>query len=84
MTRLGHISFFGIALINISYALTVKSVGADLSSPAASWLLVTGAVTMPLVCYLSSVKMSFRHLFPIPVISLVVGIGLVLYGVLTR
>jgi hypothetical protein len=33
-------------------------------------LLVAGAVLMPLVCYLAAWKKPLRHLFPLPVLSL--------------
>lgn len=72
MARLGHISFFGIAFINLAYALTF-AVANSLASPYASTLLILGAITMPLVCFLSAYKKKFRHLFFIPILSLVIG-----------
>jgi hypothetical protein len=42
-------------------------------------LFLVGAATMPAVCYLSAFRQGFRHLFPIPVLSLIVGAGLFLY-----
>jgi hypothetical protein len=75
MTRLGHISFFGLGFINLAYALTISQLnipGNELSSA----LLIVGALTMPLVCYLSAFKKTFRHLFPVPVISLVLGVSI--------
>lgn len=72
MARLGHISFFGIAFINLAYALTL-AVSKSLASSYASTLFILGAITMPLVCFLSAYKKKFRHLFFIPVLSLVIG-----------
>jgi hypothetical protein len=72
MVRLGHISFFGIALINLAYALSL-TVASNLASAYASVLFIFGAITMPLVCFLSAYKKKFRHLFFIPVLSLVIG-----------
>lgn len=72
MARLAHISFFGIAFINLAYALTL-AVYNSLTSPYASTLFILGAITMPLVCFLSAYKKKFRHLFFIPVLSLVIG-----------
>jgi hypothetical protein len=76
MIRLGHISFFGLGLINILFSLTVVALGLS-HSRALAWssaLLIAGAVAMPLVCYLAAWRMSLRQLFPIPVACLVSGV----------
>jgi len=70
MTRLGHISFFGIGFINLGYAFTVASFDHVTFSPIIGYLLITGAISMPLICFLSAYKINFRHLFPLPVLSL--------------
>ena len=70
LMRLGHISFFGIAFLNLAYANTVWLLGPASHVPLASMLLVAGAVLMPLVCYLAAWKKPLRHLFPLPVLSL--------------
>ncbi len=72
MVRLGHISFFGLGLINILFALTVSALDLP-ASRALSWssaLLITGAIAMPIVCYLAAWRMNLRQLFPIPVACL--------------
>jgi len=81
LTRLAHISFFGIGFINLGYALSIRT----FALPATFWssrLLVMGAISMPLVCYLAAWKQPIRHLFFIPVVSLVLGVGLFLVQVL--
>lgn len=70
LMRLGHISFFGIAFLNLAYANTVWLLGPASHVPLASMLLVAGAMLMPLVCYLAAWKKPFRHLFALPVVSL--------------
>lgn len=70
LMRLGHISFFGIAFLNLAYAGTVWLLGPASHVRAASLLLVAGAVLMPLVCYLAAWRKPLRHLFPLPVLSL--------------
>lgn len=70
LIRLGHISFFGIAFLNLAYANTVWLLGADSHVPEASVLLAAGAVLMPLVCYLAAWRKPLCHLFPLPVLSL--------------
>ena len=79
LARLGHISFFGLAIINFAFFFTVEwlfSNGgqANLVLNLASWLLVAGALAMPTVCYLSAWKKPLRHLFFIPVSLLIAGV----------
>lgn len=73
MARLGHISFFGIALINLTYSLSIAVFKVQLATPYPSYLFIAGAITMPLICFLSAYKKNFRHLFPVPVLCLVAG-----------
>ncbi|MBI5094463.1 MAG: hypothetical protein HZB26_18755 [Candidatus Hydrogenedentes bacterium] len=54
---------------------------------AAQWsshLLILGAITMPLVCYLSAFIKPFRHLFFIPVTSLILAVAFLIIGVLFK
>lgn len=80
LMRLGHISFFGIAFLNLAYANTVALLGGDADVPAAPMLLVAGAITMPLVCYLAAWKKPLRHLFPVPVLSLLGAVAALIGG----
>jgi len=73
MARLGHISFFGIALINLTYSLSVTVFNVKMTNFYPSYLFVAGAITMPVVCFLAAYKKFFRHLFFIPVLCLIVG-----------
>jgi len=89
MLRLGHISFFGLGFINLAFALTTAhldlgATGTETAARWCSWLFIVGAVTMPLLCFLSAYHRGFRHLFFIPVGSLVAGAGILLIGVLPR
>ena len=79
MVRLGHISFFGLALINFAYATSVRLLDRTAVGPWPSRLFIVGAATMPLICYLSAYRKPFRHLFPIPVVALLAGAGLFIY-----
>jgi hypothetical protein len=76
MLRLGHISFFGLGLINLSYALTFRTLEMVAPKPA-SILLIVGAIGMPAVCLLSAVRESFRRLFFIPVVSIIAATAIV-------
>ena len=73
MLRLGHISFFGLGFINLAFALSVRVLEIDDGIVWPSRLFILGAVTMPALCYLSAVKDVFRHLFFIPVLSVIGG-----------
>jgi hypothetical protein len=73
MVRLAHVAFFGLAFVNLAYALSVRALGIQHPGAWPSYLFIVGAVTMPLVCYLSAWRKAFRHLFPVPVLSLLVG-----------
>jgi hypothetical protein len=53
MIRLAHVAFFGIGLLNLSFALTAKVLDLDKGLLPASILLIVGGAAMPLVCYLS-------------------------------
>jgi len=75
LMRLGHISFFGIAFLNFSYANSVMLLGPASHVPLASALLLAGAVLMPFVCYLAAWRKPLRHLFALPVLSLL-GAGI--------
>lgn len=86
LMRLSHISFFGLGFINVIFALTIKSLCPSEKSILLNWaslFVALGAVSMPLVCYLSAWKIRFRQLFPIPVICMILGVAaLILSGVM--
>ena len=73
LTRLGHISFFGLATINLAFALTMRSLGITEGLTLPSLLFIIGAISMPAVCYLCAWKPVIRHFFFIPVVSLILA-----------
>lgn len=84
MTRLAHISFFGIGLLNLFFSLTARTLALETGLQGTSILLVVGAVAMPLVCYLAAWKPVLRHLFFIPALSVTVGIALFTWRLLAQ
>ena len=85
MLRLGHISFFGLAFLDLAFLDSVAYL--KLTPEAVRWtarLILVGMVSMPSVCYLSAYNKNFRHLFFIPVGSLLFGIGLFIYEAARR
>ena len=81
LTRLGHISFFGLGLLNLMFAATVAqlSLGGSYLRVASDGLVV-GLIAMPVCCFLSAWRKPFRHLFPIPVLAVAVGVLAILIG----
>lgn len=76
LTRLGHISFFGLAYINLAFAWSLPAAHPGPALTLASWALVIGAFTMPLCCYVAAFVPAARHAFVIPVLSLITGVGI--------
>ena len=81
MVRLGHISFFGIGLINLFYALSLEPLGVTAGAARlGSIALLVALVTMPLNCFLCAWRKPFRHGFFIPVLSAAAGISVILFA----
>jgi hypothetical protein len=83
LTRLGHISFFGLGFLNLLFAFThhLAALPGSWGRVAAGALLV-GAVTMPTCCFLSAWRKPFRHLFAVPVVGVVGGVTVTLAALL--
>ena len=75
MMRLGHISFFGIAALNLGFALTLRRFGWQAPAGACIALAAT-IVLMPAVCFGAAWRPPVRQLFFLPV-------GCVLIAVVT-
>jgi hypothetical protein len=78
MYRLGHISFFGLGVVNLLFWLTAQSV--SFTGPlagVASWAFIAGAFTMPVCCVIMAHFPRAHLIFAVPVLSLITG------GVLT-
>jgi hypothetical protein len=84
MLRLTHIALVGTGLLNIAFALTMASLPGAPRLPIASVLFIVGAVAMPTVCALSAWRIGFRHLFFVPVGSLVLATAEFIYRGLLR
>ncbi|MEQ1854743.1 MAG: hypothetical protein ABMA01_24510, partial [Chthoniobacteraceae bacterium] len=81
--RLGHISFFGLGMANLLFFVTVRALpDAPALLNAASVGFLAGGVTMPLCCVVAAHFRPARHLFAIPVISLLVAGGATFLGIL--
>lgn len=78
MTRLGHIAFLGTGILNILFGLTSRAVDLPAGNQhgLAAICFIIGAVGMPSTCFLSAWRKPLRHLFAIPVISLLLAVTL--------
>jgi hypothetical protein len=73
LLRLGHISMAALGMVNIVFSLSAIALEPSLRTRIASVGFVMGGATMPAVCFLTSWRVSFRYLFFIPVIALVIA-----------
>ena len=80
--RLGHISFFGLGVVNLCFFLTAQAIGMEGARlTIASWSFIVGAISMP-ICALAMAHYPRSHVFfGVPVISLLIGGALVVFAV---
>jgi len=72
MYRLGHISFFGLGVLNLMFVLTVQNFA--LAGPlihCASLAFVIGALAMPMCCGIMARYPKATMIFSVPVVSLI-------------
>ena len=74
MYRLGHISFFGLATVNLLFWLTLQQIPQPGPlAGMASWAFMVGAITMPVACVVMAHFPRTHLIFAVPVISLIAG-----------
>jgi hypothetical protein len=78
--RLGHIALEALGLLNLLYALSPWPRPDSWCSAVASPCFVVGGIAMPCVCFLAAWKKPFRHLFPVPVLALLLAVAFTLAG----
>jgi hypothetical protein len=70
--RLGHISFFGLALMNLAFYFTAKNFSQfSRGVEIASFGFALGAISMPICCAIMAHKPKWRAVFLVPVLSLI-------------
>jgi hypothetical protein len=83
--RLGHISLFGLALLNLAFFFTAQILG--LRGGAIDWAslgFLLGAVTMPLCCLIMAHWPGTHSWFVVPVGSLLTACSLVVWKVIEQ
>ncbi len=81
--RLAHVAFFGLAILNLLFFLTARTLVP--SGPwlaIAGWSFIVGALSMPTCCILVAHVPSLRNFFALPVTSVLLGSVLALRKVL--
>lgn len=74
LMRLGHIAFFGMGFLNLVFSFSLSHLPLpDAQARVASLGILIGGVGMPLICFLTAWRKPFRHLFPIPVVGILVA-----------
>ncbi len=81
--RLGHISFFGLGMVNFMFFLTARLL--PLAGTPVTWAgaaFILGAASMPVCCVLMAHWPKLRMIFALPVLSLITGAVITLMEVL--
>ena len=87
LLRLGHIATVALGMLNVLFALTARYVPLlTWERDLISWSFLIGGVTMPIVCALAAWRQPLRHLFVVPVASLLtagitLSVGILKHGV---
>ena len=78
--RLGHIACAALGLMNVIFSFSPLPAPGTTAARLASICFVAGGVLMPLVCFLTGWRSAWRHLFVLPVLSLVAAVIFTLWG----
>jgi hypothetical protein len=81
IVRLGHIALAALGMMNVLYSLSPWPPPETWRADAASIAFIVGGVGMPAVCFLSGWRKEMRHLFFVPVTSLILAVAWTLQGV---
>ncbi len=81
LIRLGHISQAALGMLNVLYGLSPALSSPSWREPFASACFLLGGVSMPIICFLTGWRKPFRHLFFVPVVSLLLAVLFTLSGV---
>jgi hypothetical protein len=80
VVRLGHVAFAALGLMNVVFSLSPLPTPGTTAARYASICFVAGGVLMPAVCFLTGWRAAWRHLFVVPVLSLIAAVMFTLWG----
>ena len=84
MCRLGHISFFGLGVVNFMFYCTAQILRFPVGATVlASWAFAIGTVAMPACCFTMAFYPRLRPLFLVPVLSLLIGGLTIVWEIIT-
>jgi hypothetical protein len=74
LLRLGHIALAALGMMNVLFSISPWPPPGTWLASSASACFALGAVTMPAVCFLTAWRGGFRHLFAVPVVTLLLAV----------
>lgn len=80
VVRLGHVAFAALGLMNVIFSLSPLPAPGTPAARYASICFIAGGVLMPMVCFLTGWRAAWRHLFVVPVLSLIAAVIFTLWG----
>ena len=78
--RLGHIAFVALGLMNVLFSISAAPLGTGWEAALASGGFIVGGVTMPLMCFLTGWRDTFRHGLAVPVAALLIAVTATMLG----
>jgi hypothetical protein len=75
LLRLGHVALVALGVLNVLFALTPCAGPGHGATRVAAVAWMVGAVAMPATCALAAWRPPLRHLFAVPVVTLVVAVA---------
>ena len=80
VVRLGHVALAALGLMNVIFSLSPLPTPGTTAARVASICFAAGGVLMPTVCFLTGWRAAWRHLFVLPVLSLIAAVMFTLWG----
>jgi hypothetical protein len=80
VVRLGHVALAALGLMNVIFSLSPLPTPGTTAARVASICFVAGGVLMPTVCFLTGWRAAWRHVFVLPVLSLIAAVMFTLWG----
>lgn len=77
LVRLGHIALVALGALNVLWALSQATMGAD---PRLGLWFLAGSLAMPSACFLVAASPRWRPVFAVPVLLLTGALGFFLAG----
>jgi hypothetical protein len=80
VVRLGHVALAALGLMNVIFSLSPLPTPGTTAARAASICFIAGGMLMPTVCFLTGWRAAWRHVFVLPVLSLIAAVMFTLWG----